>query len=362
MDNLSSSFLQSLFRQTVVNLPIILILISAAATAQPDSDEFNPRHPIAKKIVELSVDEQYQSSLALADSMISVYPKSPFGYLLKATIYSARTVDYEDLEDVPALLRACSKTEELCESYFDDPDRNPYYGLYKGMAGMYRVLILHRSGSWYGAIKHLMKAGGDLSLAYKIEPELWDVHYGLGMYHYYVSKNAGILRSIGLISDRRETGLNHIKVAANKGIMTKYAARNSLAWIALENENYEEAVERAQALLNDYPGKRVFLWCLGKGLMKTERYKDAIPVYLRLKQAIKNQERNNRYNDISCLHALVKANFQAGNFRKTMELAAQAKEFNLSEYVYSKKKENLKEIKEYERKALERLTSQDKRN
>ncbi len=327
-------------------------MIIYSFTLAESSVELTIEHSIGKRIVNIATNERYDEALFILDSLIDKHPDNPYGYLIRATTLSARTVDLEHDLDLEEILTACFKVEEITPTFFNNPDSNAEYHLYLGMASLYRGLVFMRQDLLFEMIKQLIHASKYLKQANEIDSTLWDVHYGLGMYKYQMSERAGFLRSIGLISDTREEGIEHIRTAMKNGLLTVNAARNSLAWIEMQRENYRESIRISRENLSLYPGVRVFMWCLGKSLVYSGQYEEALPVFEELLASIRSAENNNFYNEIDCLHKLTKSNFKLERWGETIKYANQALSLSPSNKVMQKKSKDLKRIRKMKKQAV----------
>ncbi|MDP8240493.1 MAG: hypothetical protein P9X24_15485 [Candidatus Hatepunaea meridiana] len=344
----------------ILLLIVILIPICYSVEVTADTTSVNRNSRLSEIIVNLATNEKYDRALSLIDSITYMQPKNPYCRLLKATVLSARAMDFEDEIDFPDILQACQKTEQLVRSNSDNFDLSSDLLFYLGMTELYRSIIRQRLGSWFKALKHILRGGEYLEEAIKLDSTNWDIHYGIGMYKYYRSQRAGLLRSIGIIADRRDEGINHIQIAAERGSLTRISARNSLAWIAYEKGNYNEAIRRSRELLKEYPGIRAFNWCRIKALMKSEKWEESMPVLRSLLKSVRNEKRNNHYNEIDCLHKLAEASYALEKWDDVVEMVDIATKIQLSEIVAKRKRSDIKHMKEFRKLAGEKIGSLDK--
>lgn len=313
---------------------------------------------IARTVERLTITEEYDRALQTIDSLMNDDNDADdvFLLLLRASTLCARTMDYEDLEDAPAVRAICAKVDEIYRNKNLDADSTGAKYFYLGTAYLYQALLEHRLGSLLSALKLSLKGAGYLEKAQQKNPWLWDVYYGLGMFQYNFSRYASIARSLGLVRDRRQQGVELLTIAATKGIITQYSARNALAWIDLENKNYAGAIAKSQALLNEFPGRRATLWLLSKALLRAERWVEAIEVLKQLESAIAHQTRNNHYNEITRLYMLTKAYYSLGRRQEAVWAADSALAIPLTKYVQMKKKNDLSELAEMKRRAGRNIT------
>lgn len=338
-----------------VLIALLIFLFAGNFSFAETSQDILIDDPIGRRIVDIATNQRYEEAFLILDSLINIYPANPYGYMLRATTLSARTIDFEDDQDLDDILAACQNVEKLAPVFFNNPDSSAQCQLYLGMATLYRSLVLLRQDQLLAMVRKLLQASENLKLAYKLDPTLWDVHYGLGMYQYQMSKHAGILRSIGLIADTREEGIEHIKIALEKGILTVNAARNSLAWIEMERENYDESIRISRENLTVFPGIRAFLWCLGKSLIYAEQWEESIPVFEQLLASVRSEEKNNFYNEIECLHKLTTANFELERWQDVVKYSDQVMSLSPSDKVKDKKSKDLSRIMKMRKRAASRI-------
>ncbi|MCF7809378.1 tetratricopeptide repeat protein [bacterium] len=321
-----------------------------------ETKDINRTSKLSETIIDLGTREQYDQALTLIDSIRSVQPDNPYIPLLKATILSARAMDYEDEIDFPDILNACDRTDQLVEAKLKDADQTSELWFYRGMTELYRSVIYQRQGRLFKSIKHVINGGNYLEKAIELDSTNWDVYYGLGMYKYYRSKYAGILRSIGIIPDQRDEGLRYLEIAAEYGSLTRISARNSLAWIAYEKGNYEEAIRIEQDLLKEYNNVRAFNWLLIRALIKSERWEEAITLLEPMYLLVANDERNNYYNEIDCLHKLGVAYFELGKWEEVVKTEETASKLKFSKSVADRKKNDIKHLQELGKLAKDKLS------
>ena len=335
---------------------VIVLMGGIISTASgTDAHILTDRSTSSKIISELLANENYEVALLFADSIKSSDPQNPFGALLIATILNSRAIDFEDGEDDEKLEQACQEVENLSLIYFADKYSSLVYRFYLGTVEMYRMLVQVKRGSYFKAFRGIRRAGKLFDEAVKIDSTFWDAYYGTGVYTYYRSSRAGLLRTLHLISDNRERGISYIHLAAENGTITALAAQNTLAWIALERKEYENSLEMSSRLNRKHPKTRAFLWCKGNALRKLYRWEEVIVAYTQLLNSVTSEQRNNHFNQLGCLHSLAQANTELQNWTLVVEIADRAFALELSKNVAKRKKADLSRLKKMKAKAIANL-------
>ncbi len=335
-------------------LTIILLQGSIGLNATPDAD-YRLDSTLAVRVIDFISQEQYETALFLADSLIREKPGQPQGWFVKASIHSIRSVDYEDELDDDALHVSCDSVLVICRRLMNSGSKSPGLRFFSGSVLGYLSFHEYRCGNWLKAIKLGKKSSYFNIETLELDSTFWDAYIGLGSYYFHRSDKAGILRTIGLVSDKRELGLSMLKTCIEKGTFSSLAAKSQLTWLYIGQERYEDAISNARELLEMYPRRRAFLWSIGKAQIKSEHWTDAIVTYKTLLGSIREDKRNNRYNEIGCLHALAKANTALGEWQCVITSADEAFELKVSDDVAGRKSKDFKRLKEMKEEALKRL-------
>ncbi len=297
------------------------------------------------QFVDLVSREDYEGALQLADSLIKSDPEDLGGYFLRLTALNNRSIDYEDVEDLPALEIVADSVEAMADRRIAGGDGSALVRFYRGSVEGFRMVHELRTHSYLEAILHGRRAADWLEKSIGIDSTLYDAYVGLGNYYYFKSSYSGVLRSTGIIADQREEGKRLLRVAAERGLLTRLAGISSLAWIAIAEQNYDLAMDLANRLLSLYPKNRAFHWCIGRAQMKSQRWNEAVVTYTALLNSVRRLPRNNHYNEIGCLHSLAQASSHIGNWQDVAKYADEALALNLDRYVATKKKEDIKRLK-----------------
>ncbi|NQT34940.1 tetratricopeptide repeat protein [bacterium] len=310
---------------------------------------------LALRVVSLITAERYEDALSISDSLIDSRPHAPEGWFLRASVLSSRSIDFEDELDDPAFNLACDSVRSICNCLIDNGEDSAWVRFYLGSTMGYLSFKAMKNGRTLETLSKAAKMAAWYEETVKIDSSFWDAYLGLGVYYYQRSQRAGILRTIGLVSDRRKEGLRLLHICAEKGRFSALAARSNLAWLAIYREDYETALSIAEELLEQYPESRAFLWCLGRSRMGLKRWDEAIETYKKILTSVRQESRNNRYNEISCLHAMTTANAELNNWQEVVRLAGEALALEISVQVADRKSKDLKRLKKLHRRGLKKV-------
>jgi tetratricopeptide (TPR) repeat protein len=299
--------------------------------------------------------ERYDLALQLADSLERVDSSDLAGKFFQLTVLNNQVIDYEKEGEYDRLTTLALQIETACNNRIDSGDNSSLVRFYLGSAVGFRMIHDLRAENYLDAILHGTRAADWLEEAVRIDSTCYDAYVGLGNYYYFKSRHAGVLRSTGIVSDQRDEGIRLLQLGAERGLLTALAAKSSLAWIAIDQEDYPRAIGLAKELLKEYPNNRAFHWCLGRAQLKSELWPEAIVTYRALLTSLRRVANNNHYNEIGCLRALAFASSKLNDWQMTLEYADQALALESPTTLRDRTIKNLKHLKELRQEALKRL-------
>lgn len=185
-------------------------------------------------------------------AMMQEYPHHPSGYVCMAGLLESQMIVEHHNNDEARMFELVEKCLSLCESQKREglPAAASFFaGGARGYMGLHRV----RMKEWWRALRDGMAAEDELRQAVKTDPNLYDAYYGLGLYDYYRSRFSQTLTFLPFFSDRREQGIQELKLCADRGLFASAGARTALMWILLDENRLEESEAMADWMVERYP-------------------------------------------------------------------------------------------------------------
>ena len=218
-----------------------------------------PRQRAVRQGIDYMLDERYALSHAIFDSLVAVEPERPEGYLGKALSYWNESMLLADgerfVESVDRLTgRAIKLSERALKMDKNDAEMvfllGKAYGLRAGLA------LIH--GSPVDGVLHGLKCRDFLEETIRLNPDLADAQFGLGLAEYVAARQPRFLRMVSrllsLPDGDRKRGLERLERVARDGVYTQRHAVSSRAYIALYYEkDYRDAQRRFSDLHLRYP-------------------------------------------------------------------------------------------------------------
>lgn len=235
------------------------------------------------------------------DSFILAHPADPIGYLFRAGAYMAEMTDAED-NLYPAQFHLLADSAiSLAQSQIDSthPEKTAWMYLIIGDARAYQSLWESRFGSFASALRLGLKAKSAYVKGLSIDSTVYDLYGGLGMYHYWKSAKAGILRMFRIFSNDKQKGIQELYLTVDSSRISAATARNALIYIWLDQDEYDSVITISREMFNQYPEGRLFLWPLAEAYFDNKQFAEAAAVYERLRRSL-TKKPGNFFNLIEC--------------------------------------------------------------
>ncbi|HPG41064.1 MAG TPA: hypothetical protein PLP19_17395 [bacterium] len=269
----------------------ILLLSGRVSSAQPDFAVIN-------RGIELTISEQYDSALHVFNALINQEPEHPAGYFLTAALWQSKMMDFETGQWENEFYHNIDKAIALAKLYLEKNPADAFAHFYLGGAMSYKSFQLARNKKYIPAISMALKSISSLNKTIELDSTICDSYLGVGSYLYWRSKITQKIAWLPFFSDQRKEGIADLLQARDCGRFSKWAALSNLAWIYIEEKEYEKALQISRDGLNKFPGSRFFMWPLGEAQLKSEKWPEAIVTYNNLLVSVQKETINNHYNEI----------------------------------------------------------------
>jgi tetratricopeptide (TPR) repeat protein len=251
--------------------------------------------------------------------LIDLFPNDPIGYFYVSASLQTMMDDYRNYSYSDEFNKHMDLAIEKGEKIKKKGNLTAYDCLYLGGAIGYRGINEALTGDWYHGFIDGLRAKGYLEKALKLNPEFYDVYYGLGTYHFWKSLKTKIFWWLPFAKDNRQVGIDMIKLAIEKGKYATEDAKLALVRIYVENKEYENAFAMANELMKSQPAKPFLLWFLGRAQMETKMYDGAINTYQTLLKTLVASPYYHPEGEVECRYNLALAYFENKNFEDSQK-------------------------------------------
>jgi len=305
-------------RQTTVLFVSILSLLTlspqAVGKVSMDSPEVDQ---IILRGMDLVHADQTLEAVEEFKKLIQLFPEDPIGYFYVSATLQTMMDDYRNYSHMDEFNKYMNLAIKTGERRKKGGNLTAYDCLYLGGAIGFRGINKGLTGNWFGAFVDGLKGKGYLERALKLDPELYDVYYGLGTYHFWKSLKAKIFWWLPFVADNRQMGIDMIKLSIEKGKYAKEDAKLALVRIYVENKEYENAFAMTDELRKTHPNKPFLLWLLGRAQLETQMFEGAINTYKSLLEALTSSPYYHPAGEVECRYHLALAYYENKDLDKS---------------------------------------------
>jgi tetratricopeptide (TPR) repeat protein len=225
-------------------------------------------------------------------------------FYLAATLNSKMT-HYENQEGAESFQKAIDKTLNLVEKQLEndkimDDSVKAELFFYEGSAYGYRAFFQGNHGNFIGAVTNGLKSVGSLNQTLEIDSTLYGAYLGIGVYKYWRYSRLKYLSWLPFVPDERDQGIAMIKLAIACDSLSRYMAMHQLVYILLDYEEYNEAIQFAEKIVEKYPESQFMWWANAHAYFKKGDYSAAKTSYLTLYDLILKDKKRNVSHLLKC--------------------------------------------------------------
>jgi tetratricopeptide (TPR) repeat protein len=310
-----------MFNKTKIMLSFLILsslLLWGQAWGEVSMDSKEVEQIILQGVKYVHQDETFKA-VDEFKKLIELFPNDPIGYFLVSAAFQNMMDDFRNYSYSDEFNKYMDLAIEKGEERKRKGNLSAYDCLYLGGAIGYRGINEALTGDWYHGFIDGLRAKGYLEKALKLNPEFYDVYYGLGTYHFWKSLKTRIFWWLPFAKDNRQMGINMIKLAIEKGKYSREDAKLSLVRIYVENKEYENAFAMINQLIKSQPNKPFLLWFLGRAQLETKMYDGAINTYQTLLKTLIASPYYHPEGEVECRYWLASAYFENKNFEESQK-------------------------------------------
>ena len=257
-----------------------------------------------KNGINLLYSGKLEESIAIFDSINRTSLDSLTFNLFKSLAYESVNDEYRSTKYDSLLFLYSSYSIEIGEILRSKEKSNGEVYLYLGGAYGVRGLRKAMLGDTWGGIKDGRTAHHLLHKSLEYDSTLYDVYYGLGMYHFWKSKRAHLfIKYLGWlfrIKDESSLGINELHKAMEKGKYARFPSMRALFRVLIEENRYDELIELTKEYSKYFPDDVYYKWFLGIAYIKKENWQIALEIYNEIEKNLKSVDLRGIEADIEC--------------------------------------------------------------
>lgn len=306
---------------------------------------------------ELTANDHYAAAESLFTEIAHAYPASPIGPLFVAAAIHAQMLDTESDERTDEFRRWLDEAQQKAEAWRErEPDNGEAEFLLGAVYG-YDAVYESRWGGWFAALKKGIRSKNACERALKKDSTVIDAYLGIGNYNYWKSAKTEFINWLPIMADNKRLGLAQLQEVAVNGVISRAAARASLCWALMNEQDYTTALAHADTLAAQLPDAKAPLWIEAQAYMGLYRWDDAIAAYKEIERRIQLTGPGNYYNLIECAYQRARALNEAGHWREALAACHEGLAYPAPKSTRDRQKDTLNDLRKLQRRLKEMIAA-----
>ncbi len=289
-----------------------LMFVRQQALAQDAAS--NNFYDMFKATLDKYHNEQFEEALTMANRIRQEYPLEPAGAFGLLATYQTIMRNYRVRLFESQFDSLLNLSIKLAEQGLKKNKKDGTNYFYLGCAYGSRSIFYAQRGRWLDAFSDGTKVTTNFNKALAYAPDFYDSHYGIGLYKYWLGAKSKVLRVLPFSRDSRQEGIEHIKLAIEKGNYLNIDGMFGLTAAYYNEGEYEKALEISDNLYKLYPNNPSLLYRRGRILQALKHWQEAIETFDKLYPILKNAKYQSVSYQIECLYQLARCHYQLGNY------------------------------------------------
>ncbi len=241
----------------------------------------NTYHKLSQEGIQLAYNMHFDKSTEIFNTLISMQPDNPYGYLLQSVnLYYRYQLEENSSHFEEAFKQMAFNAMERSKKQLATRSNKLDILYYLGTVHIYLAAYHGWENNWIKAYIYGKDGIEYLKRVIELDPEYHDAYLGLGLYHYYTDILPKVVKPLTFllgIESNKQKGLRELEVVAEHGSQSRAEALMFLGTINLYIErDYQKSLEYLEKLVQLYPENTSFLMLLGENYQKIGDPKRAI--------------------------------------------------------------------------------------
>lgn len=299
------------------------------------------------------IDQKYNNAIATFNNLEFEYPELPLAKIYLAACKIAQAYDLAMEYDSDYIESKLEEARIIAEDLIDDDNQNIWNEYYLALAEGYQSYFDAINDNWLSAISTGMNSISAFGECLNIDSTFYEAYIGIGTYEYWMSRKTEFLNGFPFYEDETQIGIDKLQEAINKSSYNSYLAINSLVWIYIDQEKYNEAITVAQKAVEEFPESRYFKWGLARAYEDVDP-ETSIKIYEKLLESYAAEDSTNHINEIILKHLIAQQHFKIGDLTKSLKLCNDVLSITeLTDFELSKLENRIERVKEFRQKLVE---------
>jgi outer membrane protein assembly factor BamD (BamD/ComL family) len=277
------------------------------------------------------INSEYNSAQSNFKTLRSEFPLLPLGDIYLASVEITRSFDYGvEYNDslISSLLESGKNKAEILLKEDGKSIWNKYFmGLAEGYSAYYYAL----NESWISSFSRGLNSVGFFRDCMGAD-SFFEAYTAIGTYLYWKSRKLESFNWLPFLRDETDEGIKLLESASTGAVYSRYLAVNSLIWIYIDQDRYQEAAITALNILEKYPESRFFKWALARICEETDK-RSSIKIYYDI---LNSYTEPSLVNEITIKHKIAEQYYLLGENDSALKLCREVLSKNYEAFPGSK--------------------------
>jgi len=293
---------------------VILIYSELPAQVYPDAHVDSLIRTGIKHIV----NQDYTSAEKCFKILNKQYSHLPFGKIYLAANKIAEAYDYAVDFDEKFILNNLESAKEQAQKLVAKDGSNIWYHYFFALTEGYVSYFDAINGNWFSALTTGVNSISEFEKILAEDENFYEAYIAIGTFEYWKSRKMEFMSWLPFANDTKNIGIDLLIVAIDSSSYNSHLAINSLIWIYIDQQRYEDAIKVAEKALREFPQSRTFKWGLARAYEEENPLK-AIELYLDILNSYPGSLKENYKNEITLKHLIAQQYAKLGNKEKALQ-------------------------------------------
>ncbi|MCW9097996.1 MAG: tetratricopeptide repeat protein [Ignavibacteriaceae bacterium] len=249
------------------------------------------------------VNQDYKGGEEIINLLNKEFLNLPLGKIYLAANRIAEAYDYAEDFDEEFILKRLEEAKEQSEKLIDSDNENIWYQYFLALTEGYTAYFHAINESWFSALSTGVDAISEFDKILASDKKFYEAYIAIGTFEYWKSRKMEFIDWLPFSNDSRKIGIDRLKVAIDSSSYNSYLAINSLIWIYIDQNRFDDAIKISEKALKEFPDSRTFKWGLARAYEEIDPSK-AIALYIEILNSYPVLENGNYKNVITLKHII----------------------------------------------------------
>jgi tetratricopeptide (TPR) repeat protein len=258
------------------------------------------------------VKQDYDSANRIFNQLNIEYSSLPLGKIYLAAGKIAETYDYAQDFDETYIRENLESAKMEAEKLLELDNSNIWYHYFFALSEGYISYFEAINGNWFSALNTGINSITEFEEILALDENFIEAYIAIGTFEYWKSRKLEFVSWLPFSNDTKNIGIDLLIIAIDSSSYNSHLAINSLIWIYIDQNKYEEAISVSQNALREFPQSRTFKWGMARAYEESNPLK-AIGLYKEILNSYPDIKTGNYKNEITLKHILAQQYARLGD-------------------------------------------------